>query len=95
MNPLSTQEDLHAPEHIQAHFQAIDQGDPIVREALLVIAKANGLPVERAEQLFFARDRVAQDMVKALIHLRYHDRFAEIGYCPLCQKFFLRAGSGG
>jgi hypothetical protein len=83
------EETLHAPENIQAHFQAQGLGDPIVREALGVVAKANGLPVERVQQLFFTRDAVVADMVRALINLRYPDRFEQLSYCPICQKFSL------
>nr|WP_215843740.1 hypothetical protein [Acidithiobacillus montserratensis]MBU2748339.1 hypothetical protein [Acidithiobacillus montserratensis] len=65
-------------------------GDPIVREAMTIVAKANDLPVERVERLFFSRDQVAADMVYALIQMRYPDRFESIGYCTICRKFFLR-----
>jgi len=53
-----------------------------VREALEVVAKANGLLMERVHQLFFARDAVVADMVRALINLRYPDRFEQLTYCP-------------
>ena len=89
MITVPIEETLHAPENIQAHFQAQGLGDPIVREALGVVAKANGLPVERVQQLFFTRDAVVADMVRALINLRYPDRFEQLVYCPTCQKFSL------
>jgi hypothetical protein len=89
MTNITTDEALHSPENIQAHFRAQGLGDPIVREALEVVAKANGLPVERVHQLFFARDAVVADMVRALINLRYPDRFEQLTYCPICQKFSL------
>ncbi|WP_215844544.1 hypothetical protein HHS34_009215 [Acidithiobacillus montserratensis] len=90
MSSITPDNHLHSPENIQEHLRLQGIGDPIVREAFAVVAKANSLPIERVESLFFSRDQVVADMVRALIQMRYPDRFENIGYCAICQKFFMQ-----
>lgn len=79
----------HYPKNIQTHFFGQDNNDQIARDALRVIAKANSISLDETINHLFNKNHVCAEIFETIINMRYPDKYEQIEYCTMCNKFNL------